>query len=230
MKLLLNNSYGTSFSIGKESEIHEAENYLMRKGYTRIQANRILDGDCPRDLPVLHEVFEKFGEGETSRLVYREMPDQPYYIQSFSGCEEVLTPSNFNNPGDPFDPELKEGDWEKVDVNSEEGCCRLVQILNSFVEDKEKGTAFEIAHVGWVEESKAATRLISSFFIPKGVLDVGVDKGLWAYGPMGKGAFPILGSEAFSEANFEVVHSLKTLRVFFLQGKLGENTIKISAL
>lgn len=227
MKLLVNNEYG-GFSIGEEGKRNEALVYLMRKGYSRKQSENILHGDCPRDLPVLHEVFEKFGQWEYGKLEYRELPEQPYYIENYDGIERIRTLNDFTNPEEPFEPERSAGDWELVDVKSEKGRNRLVEVLNTFVGGGEAGTGFSIITDLFMEDIKTVKRTVTSFFIPKNVAGKKNTFTLWAHGKPGEEPFLILESNAFSEANFEVVHSEKTVTVFFLQGKLGEERITLT--
>lgn len=226
MKLLINNDYG-GFGIGKEDKRKEVLSYLMGKGYSRNQAKDILEGDCPRDLPVLHEAFEKFGQWEYGALEYRELEDQPYYIENYDGIEHIRTLEEFTKPGASFEPEFAPRDWESVNVETAEGRARLLEILNSFI--GEGGTEFTVASDFFCKDTETVKRVVTSFFIPKsvGVNDCAVS--LWAHGLPGEEPFNILGPKTFAEASFEVLHSRKTLTVFFNQGTLGEERITIFA-
>lgn len=83
VKLLLNEGYG-GFSLGKGSL-----EWLIEQGYTREQAWNISDGNCPRDLPILFEAYQKFPE--SSIVVKTVDKGTHYYIENYDGAETLIT-------------------------------------------------------------------------------------------------------------------------------------------
>lgn len=142
MKILYSPSWA-GFSIGENEEKRlQAGYHLRRKGYTEVQARKILNGNCPRDLPDLIEVFEMFGgDGVTCE----ELEEQPYCITSDDeGVEDIITKDNFTQPGVKMDPKGKPEDWELFDIAQSGEAVRLASVLNGFIEDEVNGSPFVV--------------------------------------------------------------------------------------
>lgn len=142
MKILYSPSWA-GFSIGENAEKRlQAKYHLRRKGYTEAQANRILKGECPRDLPDLIEAFEMFGgDGVTCE----EIEEQPYCITcDDESTEDIITKDDFAQPGVKMDPKGKPEDWELVDIARSGEAVRLANILNGFIEDEVNGSPFVV--------------------------------------------------------------------------------------
>lgn len=93
MKLLINNNhYGFGFGVG-------AKWYLLAHGYSKADADAICNGDCPRDMPILFELLEKFGCEDGAELIVEEVADEPYIIDEYDGQESVILASVLLKPG-----------------------------------------------------------------------------------------------------------------------------------
>lgn len=147
MKILYSPSW-SAFNIGETQEdTIRAFHHLRKQGYTETQAKRIINGGCPRDLPALHEVFDKFGG---RGLEYIEVEDQPYYIDcDYESSESVITKDMLTPSGVEMKPDGKPGDWEVVDVSTDSGAIRVANALNAFIDDKDKGSPFVVEYQRW---------------------------------------------------------------------------------
>lgn len=93
MKLLINDSYHSfGFGVG-------AKEYLLSHGYSEADADAICNGDCPRDMPILFELLEKFGCEDGANLIVEEVADEPYFIDNYDDMESVILASDLLKPG-----------------------------------------------------------------------------------------------------------------------------------
>ena len=98
MKLLVNKAYGGFYLDDK------AIGFLMGRGFSKEDAYLIVGGDCPRDLPILHECFHLFGEDERiSKIEIEEYEDGAYYIENYDGRETVKMMKDMNFPGQTYE-------------------------------------------------------------------------------------------------------------------------------
>lgn len=92
MKPLVANDYGGFYFP------NEAKEYLLQKGYSPHDAFNICSGFCPRDLPVLFELFKLFGRYTDMEI--QEYPDEPYRVVDCNeGIECVVLESQLYKPG-----------------------------------------------------------------------------------------------------------------------------------
>lgn len=106
--------YGGSW-LGFIKISEKAKPYLLEKGYSEEQAEDIMEGICPRHLPILHEVYDKFGlwmedEGKIpdgvdgKRLDEMVVDKQPYSIESDDdGIEWVVLAEDLTDPDDTWE-------------------------------------------------------------------------------------------------------------------------------
>ena len=108
MKLLINDSYHSfGFGVG-------AKEYLLAHGYSEADADAICNGDCPRDMPILFELLEKFGCEDGANLIVEEVADEPYIIDNYDDMESVTLASDLRFPGDTFHKREESDTFEKI--------------------------------------------------------------------------------------------------------------------
>lgn len=219
MKLLYSPSW-SGFSIGENEEKRlQAEYHLRKKGYTEAQARKILNGNCPRDLPDLIEVFEMFGgDGVTCE----ELEEQPYCITSDDeGVEDIITKDNFVQPGVKMDPKGKPEDWELFDIAQSGEAVRLASVLNGFIGDADNGSPFVVDYErnDWDFETpreRKTFKVKRFFFTQIDILGAGeenkTETGL-ACSVVSGGNETILGGREVVDARFEVDYAKKVLTV-----------------